>query len=86
MRNYTVKENNIGSAVSKILWYRQTDRHHVTILKELFTTLKVYIGLLIFEIQIQKQTKKSKNENIHKKRSSKIMDGYSEKMNYREIS
>ena len=25
MKSYPVKENYIGSAVSKILWYRQTD-------------------------------------------------------------
>ena len=27
MRSYTAKENHIGSAVSKILRYRQTDSH-----------------------------------------------------------
>ena len=30
MRNYNVKENCIGSAVSEILWYWQTDRHLIT--------------------------------------------------------
>ena len=30
MRSYTVKENPINSAVSKILWYRQTYTYPVT--------------------------------------------------------
>ena len=28
-RSYPVKENLIGSAISKILWYKQTNKHHV---------------------------------------------------------
>ena len=33
MRSYTVKENPIGLAVSKILRYRQTNTHPVTLLR-----------------------------------------------------
>ena len=31
-RTYTVEENHIGSAVSEILWYRQTARDSYTLL------------------------------------------------------
>ena len=33
MRSYNVKENNIGRAVSDILWYKQTDRDPVTFIR-----------------------------------------------------
>ena len=31
MRIYPVKENSIGSDVREILWYKQTDKHPVTL-------------------------------------------------------
>ena len=33
MRSYPVKKNPIGSMVSEILRYRQTDKHYVTLLE-----------------------------------------------------
>ena len=35
IRSYSVKENHIGSVVSKILQYTQTDRDPVTLFKDL---------------------------------------------------
>ena len=31
MKSYTVSKNDNGAAVSKILWYKQTDRHADTL-------------------------------------------------------
>ena len=31
MKSYILKENHIGSAVSEINWYKQKDKHAVTI-------------------------------------------------------
>ena len=49
MRSYPVKENPIGSAVSEILQYRQTDRqtdtHPVTLLKGFRLKLKNYVTI-----------------------------------------
>ena len=32
VRNFAVKENHVGPFGSDILWYKQTERHHVTFL------------------------------------------------------
>ena len=45
MRSFTVEENHIGSAVSKILWYRQTNI--MLLLKELY---KNYQTTVIWDI------------------------------------
>ena len=39
MRFYTVKENLVGSAVSEIIRYTQTDKHPVSVIIRLNTTL-----------------------------------------------
>ena len=40
MKSYPVKENSIGSAVSEILRYKQTDRHRSTLYYRLKIRLK----------------------------------------------
>ena len=40
MERWTLKENHIGSAVSEILWYLQTDRIHILLLLYRYTLTK----------------------------------------------
>ena len=47
IRNFTVKKNHIGSVVSKILLYKQTDRHPVTISIYLDLLTTIYLSLSI---------------------------------------
>ena len=43
MRSYPVKENHIGSAVTEILWYKQTD-----IESSCYFIIRVFLNLIIF--------------------------------------
>ena len=51
MRSYTVKENNIGSAVSEIIWYRSC-YSYIRILGYIFCILGTSVqGDLLFELK-----------------------------------